>query len=196
MLGNRIVVKILRGEIYETTTVKGSYNTGETTQIIINLAQYGVIDDKKMIVKVNSSSTSNFAFETSSKTLTIKRLSESTEYQIELIFPCYQTGSVIMEGYSFDLSEEYETADTTIFGDRFTREELTIKKTTFTFEAYKENPIVKKMWDYKKPVVVEIYGDLEDEYPEDIVKGYVKKISRKVDIKDVNKITYEFTSST
>lgn len=195
MLGNRIIVKILRNQTYETTTVRGLYNTGETTQIVINLAQYGVIDSEKMTVKVNNAPTLNHSFEASKKILTIDNLATSTEYKIELIFPCYQTGSVIMEGYSLNLSQEYETADTTIFGDRFTREELTIKKTSFTFEAYKENPIVKKMWDKKKPVVVEIYGDLEDKYPEDIVKGYVKKIERKIDVKDVNKISYEFTSS-
>jgi len=195
MLGNRIIVKILRNETFETTTVRGVYNTGETTQIIINLAQYGVIDSEKMTVKVNNTPTLNYSFEASKKILTIDKLLVGTEYQIELIFPCYQTGSVIMEGYSLNLSEEYETADSTIFGDEFERLELTIKRTTFTFEAYKENPIVKKMWNQKKPVVVEIYGDLEDEYPEDIVKGYVKKIERKIDVKDVNKISYEFTSA-
>lgn len=195
MLGNRVIVKILRSEIFEFTTVDTNGNTGEGTTLSFNLTQYGVIDDTKISLKVNNSPYIDFTFNKVSKILTINNLEVGTQYTIQMLFPCYQTGSIIMEGHSFDLTEEYETADTTIFGDRFTREELTIKKTSFTFEAYKENPIVKKMWDIKKPVVIEIYGDLDDEEPEDIVKGYVKKIDKKISVKDVNKITYEFTSS-
>lgn len=193
MLGSNIIVKVLKNGTYEHITVRSSQTTqAEINELTVNLSAYAIVDIKKITVKINGVNTINFTYNIESKLLTITQLTPETEYNIEILFPCYQTGSVIMKGHSLNISSEYETVDTTIFGDDFTREELTIKKTSFTFEAYEENAIVKQLWDLKKPVIVEIY---EDEEISDIVKGYLKKIEKKINVKDTTKITYEFTSS-
>lgn len=190
MIANRTIVRTaITQDTLNYLTIDYTHTT-EKTNATLSLLAYLVDFQYGFVVKINDIETTNYNYIKSLKTLNITGLINGDV--IEVNFRGLQVGSVILEGKSYDYSEDREEIDIAIFGDSFNRTELGSKKITLTIEAYKETSLIKDIFKNSKTVLIEIYDEDDDEYPI-ICKGKMIKKGKKTEQKGVINYTYEFS---